>query len=143
MADVIYNKLKAVLLGDGTDTIDFEADTIKVALVTSAYTPNQDTHTHFANVTNEVSGTGYTAGGATLAGAAVTQDDTNNKATLDATDIQWAGASFTARGAVMYKSTGVASTSPLVAYFDFGADKTASGGNFDLVWNASGILDLA
>lgn len=143
MADLIYNSFKAILMGDGTDTIDLEADTIKVALVTSSYVPNADTHTHFDDVTNEVAGTGYSAGGASLASKAVTQDNTNDKATFDAADVQWASSSITARAAVMYKSTGVAATSPLIAYFDFGSDKSSSGGNFDLSWDASGILDLS
>ena len=54
-------------------SIDLDTDTIKVLLVTSAYTPDQDTHTKHSDVTNEVSGTGYTAGGATLANKSLRQ----------------------------------------------------------------------
>ena len=63
MADVIYNSFKRDIMNG---SIDLDTDTIKVMLVTSTYTPNQDTHTKRSDVTNEVSGTGYTAGGATL-----------------------------------------------------------------------------
>lgn len=141
MADLIYNKAKACLFGDGTESIDLENDTLKLMLVTSAYTPDKD-HNYRSSVTNEVAGAGYTAGGATLAGKTVTQDNTNDKATFDANDVQWTGASFTARGAILYKDTGAAATDILIGYFDYGADKTVSGGNFDHTWSASGILDL-
>jgi hypothetical protein len=72
MADVIYNSFKTDLL---KGNIDFESDTIKVALVTDSYTPDQDSHDFFDDVTNEVSGTGYTAGGETLTSKSVTQDN--------------------------------------------------------------------
>lgn len=140
MADVIYNGFKAKIMNG---SIDLDTDTIKVALVTSTYTPNIDTHVFFSDVTNEVSGTGYTAGGATLAGAAVTQDNTNDKGVFDANDVSWTTATITARGAVLYKSTGTASTSPLIAYVDFTTDKTSTAGTFTIQWSANGILTLA
>lgn len=140
MADVIYNGFKAKIMNG---SIDLDTDTIKVALVTSTYTPNIDTHVFFSDVTNEVSGTGYTAGGATLASATVTQDDTNDKGVFDANDVSWTTATITARGAVLYKSTGTASTSPLIAYVDFTTDKTSTAGTFTIQWSANGILTLA
>lgn len=139
MADVIYNSFKSKIM-DGS--IDLDTDTIKVALVTSSYAPNQDTHDFFDDVTNEISGTGYTAGGATLAGKAVTQDNTDNEGVFDANDVTWSTSTITARGAVVYKSTGVASTSPLVCYIDFGSDKSSTAGDFTLQWNSEGILNL-
>lgn len=140
MADVIYNSFKKKIM-DGS--IDLDTDTIKVALVTSSYTPDQDAHDFFDDVTNEVSGTGYSAGGATLANKAVTQDNTGNKGVFDADDVTWSTSTITARGAVLYKSTGTASTSALICYIDFGSDKSSAGGNFTIQWNASGILTLA
>lgn len=140
MADVIYNSFKKKIM-DGS--IDLDTDTIKLALVTSSYTPDQDTHDFFDDVTNEVTGTGYTAGGATLTTKAVTQDNTNNKGVFDADDVTWSTSTITARAGVLYKSTGTASTSALICYIDFGADKTSAGGNFTVQWNASGILTLA
>ena len=47
-------------------SIDLDTNTIKVALVTRPIRPNQDAHDFFDDITNEVSGTGYTAGGASL-----------------------------------------------------------------------------
>lgn len=139
MANVIYNSFKAKIM-DGS--IDLNTDTIKVALVTSSYTPDQDTHDFFDDVTNEVVGDGYTAGGATLANCAVTADNTDNEGVFDADDVTWSSSTITARGAVVYKSTGVASTSPLICYIDFGEDKVSSSGNFVLSFNAEGILNL-
>jgi len=139
MADVIYNSFKRKIM-DGS--IDLDTDTIKVALVTSSYTPDQDAHDFFDDVTNEVSGTGYTAGGTTLANKSVTADNTDNEGVFDADDITWAASTITARGAVIYKSTGTPSTSPLIAYLDFSTDKTSSAGTFAVTWNSEGILNL-
>lgn len=139
MADVIFNNFKKLIMNGG---IDLDTDTIKVALVTSSYTPDQDVHDFFDDVTNEVSGTGYTAGGATLGSAAVTADNTDNEGVFDAADTSWTTATITARAAVLYKSTGTASTSALIAYIDFGADKTSTAGTFTITWNSEGILNL-
>lgn len=139
MADVIFNSFKAKIM-DGS--IDLDTDTIKVALVTSTYTPNQDTHDFFDDVTNEVVGTGYTAGGATLASKAVSVDTTDNEGVFDANDVVWTTSTITARGAVLYKSTGTASTSALIAYIDFVTDKISTAGSFTIAWNAEGILNL-
>ena len=89
------------------------------------------------------SGNPIVAGGASLANKAVTQDNTNNKGVFDADDVTWSTSTITARGAVLYKSTGTASTSALICYIDFGSDKSSAGGNFTIQWNASGILTLA
>lgn len=139
MADVIYNSFKKNIMNG---SIDLDTDTIKVALVTSSYSPNQDTHEDMADVSNEVSGTGYTAGGATLANKAVTADNTDNEGVFDADDVTWSGSTITARGAVVYKSTGTAANDLLICYIDFGEDKVSSSGNFKIAWNAEGILNL-
>lgn len=138
MADVIFNNFKKLIMNGG---IDLDTDTIKVALVTSSYTPDQDAHDFFDDVTNEVSGTGYSAGGASLANKAVTADNTDNEGVFDADDVVWSTSTITARGAVLYKSTGTASTSALIAYIDFGSDKVSTAGSFTIAWNAEGILN--
>ena len=140
MADVIYNSFK-VLSAEGS--IDLEGDTVKAMLVTSSYTPDQDAHDYVDDVTNEVVGTGYTAGGATLASKAVTQDNTNDLAKFDADDVTWSTATITARGAVLYKDTGTPGTSPVIAYIDFGSDKSSSADDFTIQWHADGILTLS
>jgi hypothetical protein len=144
MASFIYNKYKQGIFDNTTNLrVDLDTDTIKVALVTSSYTPNADTHDFFDDVTNEVVGTGYTAGGATLATPTVTLDTANDRVDFDADDTQWTTSTITARAAVIYKSTGTASTSPLIAYIDFSTDQISSAGTFLIQWSASGILRLA
>lgn len=140
MANQVYNSFK----GDIQDgTIDLDTDTIKVALVTSTYTPDIDTHTVFDDITNEVSGTGYSAGGETLANVSVTVDNTDDEGVFDADNVTWTNATITARAAVVYKDTGNAATSPLIGYVDFGEDKSSSSSDFVIEWNSEGILNLA
>lgn len=127
---------------DGTTNAswDWDTDTIKCSLHTSSYTPAIDTHDFYNDVTSEVSSTNYTAGGATLTSKTVTVDATNNEVELDAADVSWTNVSFTARYAVIYKSTGTASTSPLIALVDFGGDETVTSGNFSITWSADGVI---
>jgi len=142
MADVIYNAFKYRQLGDTSITpINLKTDTIKIALVTSSYTPNIDSHDFFDDVTNEVVGTGYTAGGNTLT-VTTSQDNTDNEGVFDAADTSWSTSTITARGAVIYKSTGTASTSPLICYIDFGLNVVSLAGTFAITFAAEGIINL-
>ena len=129
MASLVYNSaMYDVVRGP----IDFDTDTFKVMLVTSAYTPSQDNHDKRDDVTNEVSGTGYTAGGVTTA-CTVTQDNANDRVTLSFAAASWATSTITARGAVIYKSRGgAASADNLVCYIDFGADVVSTAATFTL-----------
>ena len=123
--------------------VDFDSDTIKVALLTSSYTPDQDAHDYFNDVsTYEVTGTGYTAGGATLASKTATYDSANNVVVLDAADTTWASSTITARYAVVYDSTGTSSTSALIGYVDFGSDQSSTNGNFTITWDSTGIVRI-
>lgn len=140
MASALYNNFKESILSDG---IDFENDTIKVALCTSSYTPDIDADEYYDDIDNEVaSGSGYTTGGETLANVTVTQDDANDQAVLDADDVTWTSSTITARYAVIYKDTGTASTSPLIGYIDFAEDKASSSGDFEINWDSDGILSI-
>ncbi|RJQ67327.1 MAG: hypothetical protein C4519_24330 [Desulfobacteraceae bacterium] len=137
---MIPNSLKKKLF-DGD--IDLSADTIKVMLLDSNHVDDQDAQEFIDDVSaNEVSGDGYTAGGATLANKAVTQDNTDNEGVFDADDVTWADSTITARYAVVYKDTGTPSTSPIIQIIDFGEDKVSSAGPFTITWNAEGILNL-
>lgn len=140
MANAKYNSFKVAL---AQNDVDLVTDTINVMLVTSAYTPNIDTHQYRSDVTNEVVGSGYTSGGQALAGKAVTQDNTNDRAVFDANDVTWTSSTITARGAILYKDTGNSATDQLIAYFDFGSDESSSNGDFVIQWNANGILTLS
>jgi hypothetical protein len=129
MASLIYNSAPDEMArGD----IDFDTNTFKAMLVTSSYTPNKDTHDFRDDVTNEVSGTGYTAGGVASA-VTVTKDTANDKVTIQFGAVSWASSTITARGCVYYKSRGGASSlDELVCYADFGSDVSSSGGTFSV-----------
>lgn len=139
MANVIYNAFKKNIMNGG---IDLDTNTVKVALVTSSHTPDQDADEDMADIDNQVEGTGYTAGGAELANKAVTADNTDNEGVFDADDVSWADSTITARGAIVYKSTGTPANDLLICYIDFGEDKVSSGGTFTIAWAAEGILNL-
>ena len=133
MANLISNRAAYLMM---TGDLDVEADTLKVALMTNLYSPDKDTNTW--NTTNEVVGTGYTTGGASLTGNAVTQNDTLNLAVWDATDVEWPTSTITARYAVIYKTA----DNNIVCVFDFGSDQSSSNGLFAIRWNLSGIMTL-
>jgi hypothetical protein len=141
MNSVLYNIFKSELL---KGNIDLENDTIRVALLTSSYTPNIDTHKDFADLTNEVSetGTGYTAGGKALTTKAVTKDTTDDEGVFDADNVTWADSSITARYAVIYKDTGVAATSTLIGYIDFATNQISDSGDFTIQWAEEEIINL-
>jgi hypothetical protein len=138
---IFYNSAKKKFL-DGD--IDLLADTIKVMLLDSGYTPNIDTDEFKDDVDgDQISGTGYTAGGQALASKVTTVNTSSDNVKFDAADTVWTTATFTARYAVIYKDTGVAGTSALIAYIDFGTDKSAAGSDFEIEWNSAGIFTLS
>lgn len=117
----------------------FPSDTIKVMLTTSAFTPNQDTHDYRDDITNEITGTGYSAGGIALTNKTLTYVDIVNEVRFDSDDAQWNGATFTARYAVFYKARGGgAAQDELLWYINFGADVSAANGPFLIQAHASG-----
>jgi cation transport regulator ChaB len=129
MASLIYN---SAIDDMARGAIDFDTDSFKAMLVTSAYTPNKDTNDRRDDVTNEVSGTGYTAGGVASV-CTVTKDTANDRVTLSFAAVSWASSTITARALVIYKSRGGASSADeLVAYNDFGSDVASSGGTFSV-----------
>jgi hypothetical protein len=109
------------------------ADVYKIALYTSTATLNKSTTVYSA--TNEVAGTGYTAGGVTLAG--YTTALSGDTAYIDwTTDPSWASATITARGALIYNSS---QGDKAVAAYDFGADYTSTNGTFTVTLPAAGV----
>lgn len=121
--------------------VDFDSATVKCMLTTNSYTPNQDTHRYKSDVTNEVTGTGYTAGGLTLTGKTVTYNSGTNALTLDATDPLWNALTVSnIRLAVFYVDTGVAGTSPLLSYMDFEANYSPAAENVTIILASTGIL---
>lgn len=135
----LYNSFKKKIM-DGS--IDLDTDTIKVALCTSSYTPSVDNHDFFDDITNEIVGTGYTAGGATLTNKVVSQDNTDDEGVFDADDATWSTATLTFRYAIIYKVGAGASSSPLIGYIDFSTDQVSTVGTVTIPWLAEGIINL-
>ena len=103
-----------------TGTHNFSSDTFKIALYTGDATLGADTTAYSA--TNEVSATGYTAGGNTLT-VSTTPTSSSTIAYASFANTSWSSA-LTARGALIYNSS---KSNKAVAVLDFGADKTSSG----------------
>ena len=127
MASLVYNScIRDGLVGN----INFSTDTFKMALVTSAYGAAKS-HSKRSNITNEITGLGYTAGGNACAVTVAAVDNVNNDIELSFTVISWTTATITARAGVIYKSRGgLSSADELVGYVDFGSDVSATNGTF-------------
>lgn len=137
MASFLYDSF---LRDVTTGPIDMDTDSFKVMLCTSSYTPNRATHTKRSDITNEVTGTGYTAGGAAIVFTPAL-DTSGHKETFTPADVSWTTSTITARYAVIYKSRGGASSADeLVALIDFATDQSSSSGTFTL--HASAPISL-
>jgi hypothetical protein len=115
----------------------------KVMLTTSAHAPNQDLHDFKDDVTNEVAGTGYTAGGATLANPTLTYTAATNTWKLDGDDVVWPDATITARHAHLYDDDAILDTQKrLIALQDFESDLSSSAADFSIAWDADGVVEF-
>ena len=110
---------RQLLLGEH----DLDTDVLKIALYTSAAELGQDTTVY--TTTGETTGSGYTAGGNTLTN--VTVSSGNGIAYVDFDNPTWAGASFTARGALIYNSS---KSNKAMFVLDFGSNQTTANENF-------------
>jgi hypothetical protein len=136
MASFVYHSAKEYI---ANGAIDLDNDTLKVALLGSGHTPDQANDANYADVSaDEISGSGYTAGGATLSGVTVTRSGATVK--LDATDPEWTALAPDFRYAVLYDDTHASDT--LIALLDPGALQSPSGQNARVVFDANGILTL-
>ncbi|MBU2249878.1 MAG: hypothetical protein KKD77_24240 [Gammaproteobacteria bacterium] len=138
MANVIYNSYKKGQLDGGIDLVNH---TIKVMLVTDVYSPDIDAHDFLDDITGEVVGTGYTAGGKEIENRQTSQDNANDRGEFSGNNVTWTSSSITSRYAILYKSTGVAATSPVIGCLDFGGNKTSTFGDFAIAWHADGIIN--
>jgi len=139
MASILYDYFKSEVL---CNTINLTSNTFYCMLVTSAYSATSATH-YRTTVTSEVSTTNYTTGGAQITSPTCTTDTTNHWGQFGGQNVSWSSVTLTARGAVVYKSTGAATTDNLVCYFDFGSDQTATNGTFTIQWSTAGIIYLS
>ncbi|OLT13069.1 hypothetical protein BJF79_03770 [Actinomadura sp. CNU-125] len=122
--------------------VDLSSTGNKWALFTNLITPNFTTDTAYGVApydTNEVSGAGYTAGGAAVASPTLT--GASGVITYDQADTSWPTSTITgARCALLY-ADGLASNS-VICLVDFGADYSTSNGTLAVQWNAAGVFTL-
>ncbi len=104
---------------------DFTSDTFKIALYDSSATLGASTTAY--STSNEVSGTGYSAGGVALTIVAPATDGTT--ALVDIGDVSWSGATFAANGALIYNSS---KSNKAVAVLSFGSVQNVSSANFNI-----------
>lgn len=142
MASVLTNPAKKNILQAWVDG----ASTIKMMLLDSNHNNNIDTQEFIDDVSaNEVTGTGYTAGGASVANVSVSADNTNDRAELQFDDVVWdaTGGTLTAAYAVLYDDTGTPGDSQILAIYDFGGDQTASNDTFTVAANSEGAVQIS
>ena len=132
IVQAMCTSFKAEILDEGHDLV---ADTLKIALYTSSANLGAGTTAYSTN--NEISGTGYSAGGVTLTNKAVSTTGTTSH--FDADDPTWTGASFTANGALIYNST---NSDKAIAVLAFGGDFTVASGTFRIVFPAAGATGI-
>ena len=131
--NAICNSFKKELL-QGKHDFDTSSDTYKLAMYTSAATLGASTENYAT--TNEVSSSGYTAGGSALVNQGVKVSSA--VAITDFADLSFTGVTLTARGALIYNTTtdGGSCTTDAVCVLDFGGDKTATAGTFTIQFPA-------
>lgn len=128
MANAASNHIKYLL---ATGAIDFANDTFQIILMESGFVFNKDTHEEYADVLGQelANGNGYTTGGETLAGVAVTEDDADDRCEVTWNSVQWTaggGPIGPTPGAIIYDDT--VANDPIVGYIDFGAEYTQADG---------------
>jgi len=117
-----------------------KAEEWKVALLKNTFAYVSGTHVVYADVSaDQVASTGYTVGGYDIYPADKTITYSGTDAVIDCVDVFWTGVTFTARYACIFETTG----GKIRAIYDFGADKTVTGGTFTIQWSTSGLIKIA
>ena len=139
MASGLYNYFLAHLMDAGYN-LGNGGDTIKCGLLDNSHSFVAENDGWSDVSANEISGTGYSAGGATLANQAVSIDDTDDEGVFDADDVSWTSASFSAYHAVIYDDTHASDA--LVCSIDFGGVQTVTSGTFTIQFDSEGIVNI-
>jgi len=134
MANIIPDAFKLELLS-GTHNFASGGNTFKIALYVTTLGPPYSTSSTAYSTTNEVSssGTGYTTGGNTLDGQAVTVPGSNT-AVVDFTNEVFSSVTLTSLGAAIYNYT---NSNKLCLVIDFGGNKVATSGDFTIQFPAA------
>jgi hypothetical protein len=129
----VPNSFKKELLEGKHDFTTSTGSTFKIALYDSTASLTQSTTAYTA--TGEVTGTGYTAGGATLTN--VTPVIASGVAYVDFADVTWSSSTITARGALIYNSS---QSNAAVLVLDFGVDRSSSASDFTVTFPTAGAI---
>ena len=130
MASVVYDSFLADVFAGNCST----ASSYKAMLVSSSYSEDRGAHSKRSSVTGEVTGTGYTAGGASITVSA-TLNTSTHKLIISIGSVSWTSSTITARKLIVYKTTGTAANDNLVCCIDNGVDKVTS--NATMTWESS------
>lgn len=131
MASVVYDSFLADVFSGAANT----SHSYKALLTTSSYTEDRGAHSKRSSITNEVSGTGYTAGG-TAVTLSASLNTTTHKLTLTIGAATWSSSTITARKLVVFRARGGASSADeLVCCVDNGTDLVSSSSTMQ--WNSS------
>jgi hypothetical protein len=155
ITQAMTTSFKAELMLAVHDFRNTGGDSFKLALYTSSATIDANTTAY--TVSNEVTGTNYTAGGGALTNSGVTASNTNASAGTGYTSfstLTFSNATITARGALIYNTTPSANgtanttlTNAAVCALDFGSDKTSTAGDFSIIFptaaNTTAIIRIA
>lgn len=129
MASIVYNAaLRFVLTG----AVDFDSDSFYLTLHTAGYSPDKDAHAYASDLTNEVAGDGYAAGGKAIACTVGSVDTANDRVDVSFAAVTWAAATIAnARYGVIRKRRGGAlSADELIACIDFGGNVSSTAADF-------------
>ena len=133
MASANYSNLPLHL---ANGAINFGTASFKCLLHSSVPSEtNLDAWVNRSDVTNEVTGTGYTAGGTAVTATVSAVDTTNNRVSITFSNTSWASSTITALAASVYVNTGTASTDKLVTMIDFGGSVSSTNGTFTVTFS--------
>lgn len=135
MASANFTKLTDYL---ATAAINLNTATYKCMLVSAVPSEaNLDAWLVRSDVSTEVTGTGYTAGGVAVTGT-YAWDTSNNRSSLTFTNLApgWTSSTITAVGAIIYQNVGTAGTDRLITFVDFLGTVTSTAGNFSVSFSS-------
>lgn len=138
MANIVYTScFRDSMLGN----INFGSDSFKMMLVTGSYSPSKN-HSKRSDITNEISGTGYSSGGIATTPTVGAVDTTTNTVAVTFSASTWTSATFSANGAVIYKARGGSSSSDeLIMFIDFGQSLTITSGDFTVTVDSPWVIN--
>ncbi len=135
MEAIAYNSIKLSTM----NSFDFVTDPLYLMLLNESYTPDIDTHSVIGDVSgDEITGTGYVAGGKEIANLVATQDNTNDWALLSGDPVIWTTSTLTARYGAVYQNIG---SFLLVFYVDFDINRSVLAANL-IVGFGQGVLRI-